>query len=187
MPEDDPPSYPWYAVVSGESLEQGDILLDCPVPHIPANVLLQPGACQIRIDYQNVIVMTQSCDLAIRGDGRCNADDVILAALYSQEELKDDKHFGELHNWENARKGRLPRYHVLNKCELDGHCLDFMLVDLGKVFSLSIDTVRAFAKSKPTRLRLLPPYREHLSQAFARFFMRVGLPIDVPPFKQPRK
>jgi hypothetical protein len=24
-------------------------------------------------------------------------------------------------------------------------------------------------------LRLLPPYREHLSQAFARFFMRVGL------------
>jgi hypothetical protein len=32
------------------------------------------------------------------------------------------------------------------------------------------------------RLRLLPPYREHLSQAFARFFMRVGLPVDIPPF-----
>jgi hypothetical protein len=29
---------------------------------------------------------------------------------------------------------------------------------------------------------LLPPYREHLSQAFARFFMRVGLPVDIPPF-----
>ncbi len=29
------------------------------------------------------------------------------------------------------------------------------------------------------RLRLLPPYREHLSQAFARFFMRVGLPVQV--------
>ena len=25
-----------------------------------------------------------------------------------------------------------------------------------------------------------PPYREHLAQAFARFFMRVGLPIDIP-------
>jgi len=24
-----------------------------------------------------------------------------------------------------------------------------------------------------------PPYREHLSQAFARFFMRVGLPIPI--------
>jgi hypothetical protein len=30
-----------------------------------------------------------------------------------------------------------------------------------------------------SRFRLLPPYREHLSQAFARFFMRVGLTIPV--------
>jgi hypothetical protein len=29
------------------------------------------------------------------------------------------------------------------------------------------------------RPQLLPPYREHLSQSFARFFMRVGLPIPV--------
>jgi hypothetical protein len=29
------------------------------------------------------------------------------------------------------------------------------------------------------RLRLLPPYREHLSQAFARFFMRVSLPQPI--------
>ena len=33
-----------------------------------------------------------------------------------------------------------------------------------------------------TKVRILPPYREHLAQAFARFFMRVGLPVDVPPF-----
>jgi hypothetical protein len=29
------------------------------------------------------------------------------------------------------------------------------------------------------RLRLRSPYREHLSQASARFFMRVGLPRPV--------
>ena len=29
------------------------------------------------------------------------------------------------------------------------------------------------------RPQLLPPYREHLSQAFARFFMRVGLPAPI--------
>ncbi len=34
------------------------------------------------------------------------------------------------------------------------------------------------ARNEP-RLRLLPPYREHLSQAFARFFMRVVLPVEV--------
>ena len=27
------------------------------------------------------------------------------------------------------------------------------------------------------------PYREHLAQAFARYFMRVGLPVDIPAFK----
>ena len=26
-------------------------------------------------------------------------------------------------------------------------------------------------------------YREHLSQSFARFFMRVGLPVNIPPFR----
>lgn len=31
------------------------------------------------------------------------------------------------------------------------------------------------------RLRLLPPYREHLSQSFARFFMRVRLPQNITP------
>jgi hypothetical protein len=49
----------------------------------------------------------------------------------------------------------------------------------------SVHTVpRAFldmlvAERGAKRLRLLPPYREHLSQSFARFFMRVGLPTPV--------
>jgi len=38
-------------------------------------------------------------------------------------------------------------------------------------------------KKRENRLRLLPPDREHLAQAFARFFMRAGLPIDIPEFK----
>ena len=36
-----------------------------------------------------------------------------------------------------------------------------------------------YAQRAKSRLRLRPPYREHLSQAFARFFMRVGLPQAV--------
>ncbi len=33
-----------------------------------------------------------------------------------------------------------------------------------------------------TRLRLRSPYKEHLAQAFARYFMRVGLPHDATSF-----
>jgi hypothetical protein len=47
---------------------------------------------------------------------------------------------------------------------------------------LNVLLVREFANAAGHRLRLLPPYREHLSQAFARLFMRVGLPADIPPF-----
>jgi hypothetical protein len=39
------------------------------------------------------------------------------------------------------------------------------------------------SKRNGKRLRLLPPYREHLSQAFARFFMRIGLPVHIDLFK----
>ena len=88
--------------------------------------------------------------------------------------------------WEEARKGRHQGYHVLNQCEIEDHRLDFAIVDMRRAFSLSVDLVRQHAQSLGPRLRLLPPYREHLSQAFARFFMRVGLPTDIPPFGKVR-
>ncbi len=174
--------YPWYEQVSGPELQQGDILLGCPVFLIPPDAL-GFGEHVVTIERQNVIVISQSCDLALRADGSCGADDVILAALYVRHELKDDRTFGKNKAWEEARKGRFPRYHVLNRCEIPGCELDYMLVDLERVFTLSVAAVRAVATAEGRqRVRLQPPYREHLSQAYARFFMRVGLPVDVPKF-----
>ena len=92
--------------------------------------------------------------------------------------------FGRKAAWDEARKGRLPTYHVLNRCELPGHDRDFQLVDFSRVFTIAVGLTRDLAESQGTRLRLNPPYREHLAQAFARFFMRVGLPVDIPPFSK---
>jgi len=47
---------------------------------------------------------------------------------------------------------------------------------------LPLQYFRAFAAGAGERVRLSPSYREHLAQAFARFFMRVGLPVDITPF-----
>ena len=58
-----------------------------------------------------------------------------------------------------------------------------MIVDFRTVFSVPFDFLKHKILNTPTRLRLLSPYKEHLSQAFARFFMRVGLPVDIPKFK----
>lgn len=175
--------YPWYAAVSGEDLEQGDILLNCPVFEIPP-VAVQGNVTDVPVNVyeRNLIVLSQTCDLQLRQDGTCKLDDVILCRFYFKKELCSDPRFGKPQEWENARKGRFPAYHVLNKCELEGLSLDFMLVDFRRVYSLPVAVVRQIAASRCPRIRLLPPYQEHLSQAFARFFMRVGLPVDVPPF-----
>ena len=54
------------------------------------------------------------------------------------------------------------------------------LVDFHEVYTIPRDFLESLLKHRgQPRLRLLPPYREHLSQAFARFFMRVGLPVSV--------
>jgi hypothetical protein len=74
------------------------------------------------------------------------------------------------------------RYHLLNHCELTDHKSDCRLIDLGNVFSLPFTLISQVAKERGDRIRLNPPYREHMSQAFARFFMRVGLPVDIRPF-----
>jgi hypothetical protein len=186
MPNADAPAgsaYPWYRLVSGDEIEQGDLLLNCPVFVIPPGAFSDPAQRQITIERQDVIVMTQSCDLALRANGHCAVEDVILSPIYARAALGPHKTYGKPQGWEEARRGRHAGYHVLNHCQLAGHQMDYCLVDLRRIFTLSVELVRVIAGAQGQRLRLLPPYREHLSQAFARFFMRVGLPVDVAPFR----
>jgi hypothetical protein len=51
---------------------------------------------------------------------------------------------------------------------------------LNEVFTVPREFLESvLAARAAARPRLLSPYREHLSQAFARYFMRVGLPVPV--------
>ena len=53
-------------------------------------------------------------------------------------------------------------------------------VDFHEVFTLPRPVLESLLRNlRLVRPQLLPPYREHLSQAFARFFMRVGWPTPV--------
>jgi hypothetical protein len=57
---------------------------------------------------------------------------------------------------------------------------DVRVVNFYEVFTVPRDFLEDVLRQRQrARLRLRPPYREHLSQAFARFFMRVGLPQPV--------
>src|SRR5690606_38213744 len=79
---------------------------------------------------------------------------------------------------ENMKKGNLPGYHLLNLSERIEQISDYQVVDFRNVYAINFQSLENIIKNQSKRIRLLPPYTEQLSQVFARFFMRVGLPQE---------
>ena len=81
--------YPWYALVNGDSLEQGDILLRCPV-FMPLSSSLVGGeqSHEVAVEFEwrerDVIVLSQTCDLATK---REKVAEVLLCAIWSCDEV----------------------------------------------------------------------------------------------------
>jgi hypothetical protein len=171
-------SYQWFGVTEGDDLQQGDIVENCRV-YVP--VQDQSGEQdELKLEWgeRDLIVLSQSCDLV---KGQKNLDEVILCELWRISEYKPPNPFSKKEGLEAVRKGQRPRFHMIGKSEIAGFEREIRIVDLQQIHSMPMSLLRSRA-SKEKHLRLLPPYREHLSQSFARVFMRVGLPIDIPPF-----
>jgi len=169
--------YPWYELVSGEEVWQGDVINSCPIV-VPSHAI-ELGKVSAEVIEYDVVVMSQSCDLVQK---KLNL--VLVCPFYHLSEFENRSDFFKSKKGKEAlRRGDAPGYHLLNKCELGGFETDYLVLDFRSVYSVPFDFLMDLAKSRGDRLRLLPPYREHLSQAFARFFMRVGLPVDIPEFK----
>ncbi|MDP6505009.1 MAG: hypothetical protein QF886_15420, partial [Planctomycetota bacterium] len=129
-------------------------------------------------EERDVVVMSQTCDMVA---GREKITEMLLCPVWRRSELTEG-HLSTAKGLESARRGNLPGFHVLASCELPDFEREIRIVDFRRIYSLPLGFMRQRA-TQADRLRLLPPYREHLSQAFARFFMRVGLPTDIPPFR----
>jgi hypothetical protein len=174
--------YPWYATVLGDDLEQGDVFRRCPV-FAPLSSMVSPQAGgedrTIELEWveRDVIVMSQSCDMF---KGQEKLTEVLLCAVWGCDEVGG--HLATRKGKEDARRGNLPAYHMLAACDFLGFESDAIVVDFRRVYALPLADVRMMASRTGRRLRLLPPYREHLAQSFARFFMRVGLPVPIPSF-----
>lgn len=169
----------WYSSKSfSDVMEQGDFVGECPIIR-PPEVLDEQGEYELEIDLINAIILSQSCDLVN------NKIDIVLVCPYitleefraSLSESERGKKAFQKHV-DNLKKGYLPGYHLLNKFE-DLNLLDYIVVDFRNVYGIHINNLRSLVKKKETRISLNSPYREHLSQAFARYFMRVGLPQDL--------
>ena len=179
------PAFDWYRVVSSEEpLQQGDLLDGFPIPIFPASIAAaatdpahEPPPSDVDVPSFNVVVMTQSCDFRDLKE----TDTVILCPRFDYLTYVDlFPKLGKQDGWGNLIRGRAIGAHLISQCELDSHQFDYQVINLQRVFSIPYSVVKAVARSQAERVRLLPPYREHLAQSFARQFMRIGLPIDLP-------
>jgi hypothetical protein len=169
--------YPWYEVInSNDAFLQGDFVDSCPIVIPPKKI--EAKSIKVEVNEYNVIILSQSCDLVYK---KVKLVQVCPVCQFKEAEQRF-KFLKDRHIKNNLREGKVPAYHLLNKCEIKSFERDFIIVDFRSVYGVPFDFLSETLKTRGDRLRLLPPYREHLSQAFARFFMRVGLPVDIPAF-----
>ncbi|MGA2260652.1 MAG: hypothetical protein ABSH28_04360 [Acidobacteriota bacterium] len=193
--------FSWYEKVSAADPPlQGDLIDSCPVLTFGDSPRLDDSVEQVQlveilqqaagVQMVRAIVMTQACDI-VQGHVRS----VILCPIYHLDDWKSLWEEAEARrgnrvtsaSWgkytRQLKQGMIWNLALLNKrtslapADVSIPC---QVVDFHEVFSLPLQFLSHWVRvSGGDRLRLLPPYREHLSQAFARFFMRVGLPVEI--------
>lgn len=185
----------WYEVINSDiRLTQGDIILDCPVVRwastpIEAGTINDPESLKsaIEVIVADVVVITQACDLE-----QDKVQNVILCPHLALDKFKEEWEEAMQKGGQNPTQKAWCRYcedikngyvwnlSMLNECDIENSALPHRVVDFHEVFTLPRTFLESLLESREeSRLRLRPPYREHLSQAFARFFMRVGLPTGI--------
>lgn len=185
----------WYDIVDASvPVTQGDIIFDCPlISWQPSPIELQgEQLAEVLKDtvistLADVVVLTQACDLE-----QHKVDHIILCPHHTlgeyqmlwEEEMRSRKQNITTRSWKSHCKdicdGFIWNLTMLNNFEMNEHTIDIRIVDFHYVYTVPrIFLESLLAQRNKKRFRLLPPYREHISQAFARFFMRVGLPVDI--------
>jgi hypothetical protein len=187
-------SFAWYEQVPhNTTISQGDLLRDCPVIGWSDDLRRQaesPEQLLGEAESVDCIVMSQACDLE-QGHLR----NVIACPMYTLAEYRPlweqavtaSRQNPTEKNWrrwlDEISAGRTWNLAMINAhapAEAEALRAEVMLVDFHEILSLPRIFLESWAlRVGLPRLRLLPPYREHLSQAFARYFMRVGLPVEI--------
>jgi hypothetical protein len=171
---------------------QGDILRD--VEHIEY-VHERNGIIEVsKVVFPLVIVLTQDCDLAqdyrVRWSRQKTSNDdkklfsVLVAPLYNVEHFFAGEHLLDLDlkmqiinkkstQANNLRNNETPRYHHLTFP--DDMQIVPSVIDFKHYFSVNITYLKRL-KSEQFVCKIAELYREDISQRFASFLSRVGLP-----------
>jgi hypothetical protein len=127
----------------------------------------------------DLVIVTQSCDLEQR-----KVRLVASIPIFGLAEFEaTNPAFAKKGRWNEVLKARVEGLHLLSSPTSPEDSRQALVVDFREIYSLPHDYLLGHATRLGPRWRLRSPYLEHFSQAFARFFMRVGLPSSIPEFK----
>lgn len=181
-----------------ERVYQGDVLHD--VEYIE-RAFEHEGILEVwKISFPFVIVLTQDCDLAqdhtFRIDSKQTQDkwliSVLVAPLYNVEHVFTGEHLSDIGiksqpikkkgtNGRLLRQNQKPRYHFLEFP--DDVPIVPSVIDFKHYFSVAVPYLIELRKSNFV-CTVSELYREDISQRFAAFLSRIGLP-DLSVFGQP--
>ena len=135
----DSPAYPWYQLVEGDDIEQGDLLEGCPI-FLPPEDLAETSLSEAAFRWEelDVIVMSQTCDMV---KGREKVTDVLLCPAWRRPELTTGL-LATPKGMEDVRRGNLPGLHLLADCKLPDFTRETRVVDFRRVHSLPLAFVR---------------------------------------------
>lgn len=140
------------------------------------------------IELKYAVVMTQDCDLLShhramadgKENGRAILRTVLVCPAYAYEQFKLGTHIAdrELERLSNKTadivpNDKLKRYHYL--AESSGHGITKLILDFKDFYTVPYDILVEAKKSGYTAT-INELYRENLSQRFANFISRIGLP-----------
>jgi hypothetical protein len=188
MADENSLNYPWYRIVEGNNqILQGHILHNLPLAYPTSKILdsnNNPGTKEETpyvISNGNCIVMTHSCDFQ---EETPDSMQVVVCPFF--DVAKKPEAVGPYINpdaWKSHVKGHRVDYYLLNEfvCQENPELsFPFRLIELKTTYTIPYGVLKILATRQGQRVCLQSPYLEHMSQAFARRFMRVGLPIVIP-------
>jgi len=173
-------------------LVQGDLLRDVDCIEYAVE---KSGNIEVsKIIFPLVIVLTQDCDLQQDYTFRWSKQakqtqdkwllSVLVAPLYNVEHVYSGEHLVELNMdmepinrakspGQNLRKNETPRYHYLDFPETVP--IPPSVIDFKHYFAVNVSHLKRL-KAKNFVCQVSELYREDISQRFASFLARIGLP-----------
>jgi hypothetical protein len=159
-----------YAVPTDDSIEQGDVFDECPLPVLADTSAGAVAVAGLVVPKVTVVVLTQTCDLV-----QAKASRAVVAVTYPTQLLvarqilkpatvRDQVRLGKVHGW----------YFLPASSELVG--LPESVIDLRDLHTIPVAVLNQLIANGKRRCRITTPYREHLAQHFAVTYMRIALP-----------